>query len=162
MYRTIVTLTVLLAMLAGTLGCDGRGYNEANKQAASAITPRSEWTITASPDVVDPARAIDGNVGSSAQTGSDQSGAWVAVDLGDVCYFNTVIVDHGTSEESYAGRVTILTSVDGVNYTYRFTGPGNRRISIFSLVTPALARYVRLEVSKPGPRLWSLSEIYLR
>jgi len=170
MYRTIVMLTSLAVLLGGAIGCDStQSYNESNKQAASAITPRAGWTISSSSDVLNPELALDGNVSTAAQSGTNQQGAWVTIDLGKTCLFNTVIVDHGTSEQSYAGRVAIYTSTDGENFTYRFTGPGNRRVSLFSLVTPVLGRYVRLEVVKPQggnyeptSRTWALAEIYLR
>ena len=161
MHRTIVMWVALATVLTVSVGCTP-GYNEHNKQAASDIAPRVEWTITGSPSMSNLPLALDGNMSTAATSGSNQSGAWVALDLGRVCLFNTVIVEHGLADEGFAGRVAVHTSMDGTNFTYRFTGPGNRGISYFSLVTPVLARYVRLEVSQPGAHVWSLAELNLR
>ena len=161
MHRMIVISVVLAALLASLLGCES-GYSEHNKQAASSISLRKEWIPASSASVANPELALDGNMGTAAKSGSSQTDAWVELDLGEVCLFNEVIIEHGLAEEGFAGRVSIYTSIDGENYTYRFTGPGNRRVSIFALVTPVLAKYVRLEVSQPGPHMWSLAEVYLR
>ena len=83
-----------------------------------------------------------------------------ALDLNDNCVFMSVIIDHGESQHAFARSVCVATSVDGKVFVNRYTAGGTRRVTHLLLPKPVLARYVRLQAVAPGPRPWSIAEVY--
>jgi hypothetical protein len=73
-----------------------------------------------------------------------------------------VIVDHGREDMAFAQQVGMMTSLDGRTFVRRYTGVGTRRVTTFCLMTPVLARYVRLEVLVPGDKPWAVAEVYVQ
>ena len=155
--RAIILAVCLPAVLIG--GCTAE-YATENQFPAARITVRDSWKITG--DLTGLGNAIDGDPATAAVSAASYTNAEITLDLGKVCMFNTVIVQHGSDENGFARRVSILTSVDGQEYTLRGASPGNRLVSYFVLVTPVVGRYVRLHVTVPGARPWSVAEIYLQ
>ena len=154
-------LTIVIA--ASIMGCDGvTPYDENRMAPAAKVTPRREWTTGGSTGITGLELAFDGNRSTAAGTGSSYRGATLTIDLGKVCLFNMIVVDHGPEEMGFVRGIAVSTSLDGETYHKRFGGPGTREESIFSLVAPALARYVRLQVVEPGPEPWSIGEVYVR
>ncbi len=158
-----VRLFLATALVAMAAGCDGaNGYPEGQHQPAADVTLRTRWTAHEVVNIVNAERAFDGNPSAAATTTRGYQGATLTIDLGKISQFNMIVLYHGAKEMGFARRVSVSISIDGKNFRKRFDGPGTRRVSIFSLVAPSLARYVRLEVTQPGTEPWSIGEIYVR
>ena len=160
MKRLLPSSILLLAAFTLT-GCDPvQMYQPVTGGYLGArITPQSSWSARGS--LSTPQNAVDGNFATTARAGG-QGGGEIVIDLKEICLFQTVIIEHGKSEEGYARLVGVATSVDGRSFTDRYVGVGSRRVSILSLSAPVLARYVRLQAIKPGPEPWSLAEVYVQ
>jgi len=154
-----MVLAVGLACGAGAGGCAG-SYEHGAAGPASAVTSRSEWRVSG--DLKEIVRAVDGQRGTAALTPNGRRNAQITIDLGQTCLFNMVVVDHGPNEHGFCGRVALLTSLDGRNFTRRTIVQGTRRVTIFSLVTPTLGRHIRLQAIEAGPEPWSIGEIYVQ
>ena len=150
---------LLIYLLAAAGGCNP-DYDSGTKFPAAAISDRKTWK--AGGGVRTPASAIDGNLSTAAVTGYSYENKAIVIDLGKVCLFNMIIVEHGNDEFGFCRRVGIWTSIDGKEYTHRADVPGTRKVSIFALVTPVLARHVRLQAVVAGNRPWSIAEVYLQ
>ncbi len=151
---------VTIATAGALMGCTPLTYSDTNVVPASAISPHNSWTVAESNGFAGDGKLLDNNRATAATAMAD--GASVTIDLGEVSMFNLVIVDHGHQQNACAGRVAVYTSLDGKNFTHRFTGPGTRYLSYYSLVAPSLARYVRLTVVREGRQRLSIAEVYLR
>jgi len=127
----------------------------------SWLSPRGQWRISAS-GIENPQRALDDERGTAAVSGPSYHHAHVTIDLGKPCLFNLVVIDHGSDEFGFCGRMAVLTSTDGSAYQLQRSEPGTRRVSIVCLIRPTMARYVRIRAEEQGPRPWSLAEIYLQ
>ena len=159
--RTNRYLVLLAAAVFGTIpGACTPEYEGRKTFPAARITPRARWQATGAFD--SPELAIDGDRRTAAVSGDSYTNATITIDLGKTCMFNTVIVDHGPEEYGYCRRVSVLTSVNGKDFKARLSAPGTRRVTVFSLVTPVLGRYVRLQATVPGARPWSIGEVYLQ
>ena len=156
---TICVGALVIYLAAAAVGCDGQ-YNSSRRFPAAAISPKQTWK--ASGGLRTPENAIDGRLSTAAQTGHSYANRSIVIDLGKVCMFNTIIIEHGNDEFGYCRRVGIYTSIDGKEYTHRTSLPGTRRVSIFALVTPVLGRYIRLQAVTPGNSSWSIAEVHLR
>ncbi len=140
-------------------GCGGPIYQEGNAQA-SAITPRSSWQ--ASGDMRGAQAVLDGDIATAAVSAAPDGGGSITIDLGKPCVFNMAVIDHGTNEWAFARRVVLLTSLDGISFTQRYSALGTRRVTILCSSAPILARYVRFQAVVPGDRPWSVAEVYLQ
>ncbi|MCD4699375.1 MAG: discoidin domain-containing protein [Phycisphaerae bacterium] len=155
---------VCLVFLVGVMvGCDvvapvyspsTGGYLGAN------ITPKDTWAARG--DLANPAYAIDQDLSTAARSDYQYKGAELIIDLKKVCLFQTVIIEHGAAKGGHCRSVDISTSVDGKIFTNKYVAPGTRRVTIASLPAPTLARYVRLEASRPGRGRWAIAEIYIQ
>jgi hypothetical protein len=123
------------------------------------MTPRGRWK--ASGDLQNPQKAIDGDVGTAAVSASRYDNAQLTIDLGKICHFSMVVVDHGTNEFGFCRRLAVLTSEDGVTFKNQAAVPGLRRATAVVLPEQVLARYVRLQAVAAGDRPWSVAEVYL-
>jgi len=154
----------LVLLLCAIFGCGGLpeygGGGGANVPAK--ITPRTMWRVVGSGGIEGAARALDDDRDTAAVSGASYEKAYVTIDLGKVCLFNMVAIDHGPSEYGFCERVAVLTSLDGGAYTPRQSEPGTRRVSIVSLIRPVLARYVRIRADAESGRPWSIAEVYLQ
>lgn len=150
---------MFLIYVAAVGGCDPE-YNSRTKFPAAAISERVTWK--ASGGVRAPQSAIDDDLSTAAITSYSYANRVIIIDLGKVCVFNTVIIEHGSDEFGFCRRVGISTSIDGKEYTQQIAGPGTRRVSIFAVIRPVLGRYVRLQAIVPGNRPWSIAEVHLR
>ena len=158
-----VRLVLAVALAACVLGCDGTtGYPEDRMQPAAEVTPRAGWRAVEATGVQNAELTFDGEESSAASTSSGYRGATLTIDFGKVCLFNQIILHHGPAEMGFARRIAVSTSMDGKTFRKRFDGPGTRKVSIFSLVAPALGRYVRLQVVQPGAQPWSIGEVFVR
>ena len=139
---------------ASTIYTGSRGF------LAASVTPKSMWRAFG--DVIDPAAAVDGNVGTAATSGREYTGHAVTIDLGKACLFQTVIIEHGRSDLGYARTVEVATSTHGSGFQTKYTTHGTRRATIISLPRPVLARYLRLRAVRADDRPWSLAEVYIQ
>ena len=156
-------LALLLTCLAATAaGCAVAPIYPADgpKSPAAAVTSRRQWK--ASGDLRDPEKAIDGTPDTAAIGDPLRSGAAITIDLGKACLFNMVAVDHGLNETGFCRRLVLLSSMDGSTFERRYAVPGTRRITTLCLVSPVLARYIRLEAVIPGEAPWSIAEVYVQ
>ncbi len=159
--NTLCKLCMLILIVAA-VGCeDDPAFDPAAQAAAAGVTPRSQWQVRGR-DIQDAELAIDGNMATRATTSSSYGSAALTIDLGDPSLFNMLVLEHGSDDMGFAQRVGVSTSLDGQSYTRRAIAPGNRRVTIVCIVTPVLARYVRIEAMKPGQRPWSLAEVQLK
>jgi hypothetical protein len=150
-----MVVAVLLA------GCSGQVYDPAAGAALPGAIP-NRYTWRASGDFPKPVFAIDGDVNTVTSTVASYGNASMTIDLGKASIFNMVVMDHGVYEYGFPRRVAVLTSLDGKNFSYRFAGPGTRRVTILSLMTPTMARYVKLQAVEPGDKPWSIAELYFQ
>jgi len=157
-------VTLAWAALLWAAGCDGYNdpvVNDGRRLTAADISSKSVWRAT-SATMGDPEQAIDGKLNTAA-VGPAGVGAELMIDLGKPCLFNRVSVDHGTSdEELYPRQLALQTSLDGRTFYTRKVVLGTRRITNLTIITPTLARYVRLLVQKAGAGSWRIAEIYLQ
>lgn len=140
-------------------GCTSPIYEDGRSQAA-AISPRTVWQ--ASGDMRGLQAAIDGDVGTAAVSAASDGGGSITLDLGKPCVFNMVVIEHGAGEFAFARRVALLTSLNGISFTQRYSVLGTRRVTILCPAGPILARYVRLQATVPGDLPWTVAEIYLQ
>lgn len=153
------------AVLAGVLlagGCaSGPLYAPTGPRApASSVSGRGAWRLSG--DLRRLGAATDGDVTTAAVSGEQHRGAELTVDLGKPCVFNTVVADHGARRTGFCRRLTVLTSLDGKRYRRRLSLPGTRRVTTACLLTPVLARYVRLRADVPGDQPWTIAELYVQ
>ena len=151
------SISALAAMML--CGCEV-DYSSRQKFPAAEISPRSSWKVSGTLRGCE--NAIDDDSSTAATTGHSYDNSVIIVDLGKICLFNTIIADHGSDEFGFCRRVAILTSIDGKKYTHQAAISGTRQVSFFNLVTPTLARYIRLQAIVPGNRPWSIAELYLQ
>lgn len=153
----------LLWASAGMIGCEGApaiytptggGYLGAD------ISRKNSWSVRG--NLANPPAAVDGNLATFARSGNSYRGAELTIDLKKVCLFQTVIIDHGSREHEHCRRTAVATSVDGAIFRDRYVAPGTRRLTILCLPGPVLARYLRLRAEAPGPRRWSIAEVYVQ
>lgn len=153
-----------LALLTAA-GCDDnmaiRPPDSRGRAVAAAISPKSQWRAT-SATMAEPEAAIDSRLHTAA-IGPSVPKAELLIDLGKPCVFNRVTVDHGTNDdEAYPHQLALQTSMDGRVFYTRKVVLGTRWRTNFSLITPTLARYVRLEVKKAGTGSWRVAEVTLQ
>ena len=156
--RTVVLMMALAGLLAG---CAGEQIIDRGGPGPNAVvTDRSRWVLSG--DFADPARAADDNVSTVAVSGEGPA-SFLQIDLGKVCVFNLIIVDHGPDRAmDVPGRIAVQMSSDGKTWTTEHVAPGTRRITYIPLVGPRLARYVRLQTQTPGPGPWTVAEVYFQ
>ena len=159
--------TVLVAMLAGCVllgsGCGAGGnlyLHRAEKPPAASISDPRTWRLSGS--LRDVRLAVDGDRSTAAVSTLVRENTSVIIDLQKACLFNAVFVHHGSMADGYCGRVAVLTSLDGKNFTPRIEAPGTREVTSLLIIKPVLARYVKLQALRQGPGTWSVAEIYLQ
>jgi hypothetical protein len=151
----------LLCGAAFLIGCEPAGGIGASGGGAAGplLTPRTAWRAYG--DLREPAKAIDGDISTAAVSGMPYANSYIEVDLGKACLFNRIIIDHGPDEQGVAARIAVFTSQTGQSYTSQGEFTGQRRVTNILLLTPVIARYVRLQAVVAGPRAWSVAEIGL-
>ena len=155
-------LCVGLAVFGGA--CDTAPiYSEGNRDLALGRVPdRSRWRVTDAVQMRDGQKAIDGSVHTAAVAVEGAEGPSLTIDLGKAGLFNMIALDHGPNEYGFARKVEVHTSQNGRDYTMRYEAIGTRRVSSFMLVSPVVARHVRIKVIAPGPKPWSVAEVHLQ
>lgn len=160
--RTLVLGGVLASVcLAGGCGQVGQIYSAVRDGPLGAdISAKGGWQLGG--DLYSPAAAADENLSTAARSDYEYTGAVLTVDLRQACLFQTIIIDHGSGEHGYAGKVSVATSIDGKVFVNQHVAPGTRRVTVLSLPQPVLARHVRLRAVTAGARPWNIAELYLR
>jgi len=159
--RALLPLAAAVALAAWLGGCGpGSIYSDPRGSVVGSVSPRTQWRITG--DLKDPQKAADDDVSTVALSHAVYSNAALTIDLGRPCLFNMVVIDHGPNRDGCAGRVAVLTSTDGREYVFRHAAPGSRRVSTLLMLTPVLARYIRLQVLQEGQAPWSVAEVYIQ
>ena len=164
--RKLVILLLIPVAAGATVCASGCGagaiYSGGSMFNPPAITPKAKWAIYG--DLLQIRHAIDGDTYTAAVEKSygRQKQSSFTIDLGRVCLFNTVVIDHGVDEFGYCRTVGVSSSTDGDSFKQCHSGPGTRRVTILSLPTATLARYVRVHCEVANPRPWSVAEVYLQ
>lgn len=127
---------------------------------AAAVPPHKLWRAYG--NLKNPGQAIDGDRLTAAVAADRAPGASLTIDLGGAAAFNMVILDHGGDAFGSGRRVALHTSMDGKTFAKIHEAPGTRRITYLCPITPMLARYLRVSVTVPGGRPWSVAEVYVR
>ena len=162
--KRYATLSVLVLAALAAVGCNGGGQGPFDSDAqvpASSISPRSSWSASGQ-GLSNDAASIDGDLATRATTASGYEEASLTIDLAKPCLFNLIAIDHGDHETGYAQRLAVLTSMDGREYTRQKVAPGQRGTTLIALVTPVMARYVRIEVVRPHWQPWSVAEVQFK
>jgi hypothetical protein len=142
-------------------GCEGPSESESGVPLPGAyVTPRKTWRAYG--DLRDPAKAIDGELATAAVSGNPYTNAHIDLDLGKPCSFNRVIVEQGPDEYGFPSRMAVYTSLDGRAFSLQAEVPGKRRVTNVLLISPVLARYVRVQAVVAGAKPWSVAEIVLQ
>lgn len=142
-------------------GCPGNIWDDTDRGPVASISPKSMWRAYG--DFQNPQYAVDGNIDTYAITGTSYEGARLTIDLGRRCLFNMIILDPGPGHEmDYCRRIAVQISYDGVNYRQIYSAPGTRGLTYCDMVTPTVARYIRLVATVPGDRPWAIAEVYLK
>jgi hypothetical protein len=159
MDKRLLTILAILTAPGGLLmtGCAASYAGPGSRNPAARIVPRRQWELSGNLAHVE--RAADGSVGSRAVATEADPAPTLTVDFGRPSLFNLVAIEHGGDGMGFARRVQVLTSLDGEQYTPRYSSPGARHVTTLSLITPVFARYVRVRVTEPGDRPWSVGEI---
>lgn len=148
-------------MLAG--GCEGTGNlyeHRSVKPPAAALSDPRIWVVTG--NVLNPQHAVDGDKTTAAKSDANVGQANITIDLGKMCTFNAVFIDHGRYQHGCANTVAVSTSMDGRYFTNRHQVPGTRMVTSMLLVTPVMARYVRIRVVEPCGTPWNVAEVYIQ
>lgn len=153
---------LLIVALAAGIGCDPTPIYRPTRGGyfGSSISDKKTWALSGTLDK--PAAAADGNLATAARSGSRYAGAELVIDLKTNCIFQTVILDHGAAADGHARLVGVATSIDGKNWTDRYSGPGTRRVTILSMPEVVLARYLRIQALAPAQAPWAIAEVYLQ
>jgi len=150
---TRLGMTVIAATVVFMGGC-------ATSIVDSTVSNKTNWRLSG--DFHDAAKAADGYIGTAASSG-DNPTASIIIDLGKPCMFNTIILDHGPdNEHNFPNRLSVVTSYDGRAWTNVYVVQGTRRITYIPLLTPTLARYIRLQTLVKNDEPWTIAEIYLQ
>jgi len=106
---------------------------------------------------------LTSDLSTAAVSGSSYENARLTIDLGRRCLFNMVVIDQGAQNETgYCSRLVVRISNNGINWYQVYAAAGTRRITYCPIVTPTMARYIRLVALVPGNRPWSVAEVYLQ
>ncbi|MDP7288639.1 MAG: hypothetical protein QGH94_11670 [Phycisphaerae bacterium] len=160
--RTLLFVVLAgLALLGSGCGPSGNLYlHRADKAPAASISDPRTWHLSGSiPNVH---LAVDGDRSTAAVSNLIHENTSVVIDLRKACLFNAVFVHHGSMTDGYCGRVAVLTSFDGQNFTKQFEALGTREVTSLLIIKPVLARYVMLKALRQGPGAWSVAEVYLQ
>ena len=125
--------------------------------------PRDRWLLSASPGSFrNLLSANDNDANTAALADPSVQKPHLTVDLGTIALFNMVAIDHGHEDLGFSGQLSLSTSMDGKQFITRHIQSGTRRVTNVLIVTPVLARYIRLTSLSPGPKPWSIAEINLQ
>ena len=158
-WRMLAGAGVVLAAMASGCGV-GSIYSDPQGSMVGYVSSRGTWKISG--DLPNAKNAIDDDVSTFARTGQSYANSQLTIDLGQPCLFNMVVVDHGPNRDGYPARLAVLTSGDGKEFILRHAVGGSRRVTTALLLTPVLARYVRIQAVEEGRQPWSVAEIYLQ
>ena len=151
----------MLSLAACLAGCVPTTYQERRSSMGQAISPRDIWQKAG--DLSDPPNAIDENLSTASISAEGYTSAAFTIDLGKQCLFNIVVLEHGNGHEfGYCRKVSVSTSRDGQRFIERAVAAGTRRVTTICMITPELARYVRIRAIEPGQRPWAIAEVHLR
>ncbi|MFW5841538.1 MAG: discoidin domain-containing protein [Planctomycetota bacterium] len=150
---------VCLVGLAG--GCtESATQNTASPAPAAEVSPMEQWRVAGSmPDVT---RAVDGNLQTYAAAAKGSGQAMLTIDLSKPCLFNLMVIEHGPVEQGHARRLTLLTSPDGETFTPQMQVEGTPKRTYVAILTPTLARFVRIQAEVDDNRPWTIAEIYFQ
>ena len=145
---------MLIVPLVAMTGCQPGMHGLA---PGSVVKPANQWS--ASGTLRDPQNAIDSN--ASTWAASNGPGAYLDVDLGAPSIFNYVRIAHGRDDE-FPPEVSVYVSLDGKDFQRVHKGPGTRRYTNLLLVTPCLARHVRIKAGDDVTHQWSIRDVLIR
>lgn len=150
-------LAVAALACAGLGGCvDTTGLAGHTPAGPGASVPPAErWKAYGSMPGVE--RTIDGQFSTHAT--SDEGSATLTIDFGKPATFNLASLDHGSQPFGFADRLAMFTSIDGQTFTRVKEVTGTRQVTYVVVFHPVVARYVKFQVLRAGPRPWTVAEV---
>ena len=115
--------------------------------------------LTASNNSSSTKLAIDGKRSTRWNIGRRQAGGeWFQIDMGMSKTLNAIEIDSGDEGDDYPGALDIMVSADGQNWT-KFAAMefSSRQYTI--PMNGTFTRYVKLVLTKPRQRFWSICEM---
>ena len=115
--------------------------------------------LTASNNSSSTKLAIDGKRNTRWNIGRRQAGGeWFQIDMGMSKTLIAIEIDSGDEGDDYPGALDIMVSADGQNWT-KFAAMefSSRQYTI--PMNGTFTRYVKLVLTKPRPRFWSICEM---
>ncbi|MFP4053567.1 MAG: discoidin domain-containing protein [Phycisphaerae bacterium] len=151
-------LPAMLAVLAG--GC-GDSFTQGREPGGSRVTRPNTWKLSG--DLSNLPNAVDNSFDTVATSGKSYLGDAVTVDLGAPCLLNLVVMTHGTThQDGHPRRVALDVSLDGDKFKKVSEVSGTRRVTAILIVTPTLARYIRLRAVEEGSEPWAIAELVVQ
>jgi hypothetical protein len=158
--RRRLILCVLVWLAVGSAGC-GSEFTRGRGPGGSRVTSSRAWTVTG--DLSHPEYMADDRDATVAISGGTYRGAEVTVDFSKPCLLNMIVMRHGSGHEmGFPRRVAVATSMDGENWNHAMVALGTRRVTVVPLVTPTLARYIRLRALEEGGEPWAVAELIVQ
>jgi hypothetical protein len=151
---------LLLSLAVAGAGC-GSEFTRGRGPGGSRVTPSRDWTVGG--DLKNAEYMTDDRDATAAISGGSYRGAEVTVDFSKPCLMNMIVMRHGDAhEKGFPRRVAVATSMDGENWKHTMVALGKRRVTVISLVTPTLARYIRLRALEEGSEPWAVTELIVQ
>ena len=115
--------------------------------------------LTASHNSSSTKMAYDGKRGTRWNIGRRQAGGeWFQIDMGTSKLLQAIEIDSGDEGEDYPGALDVMVSNDGTNWTKSMAMEFTTRQYTLPL-NGTYARYVKLVLTKPRQRFWSICEM---
>jgi endo-1,3(4)-beta-glucanase len=139
--------------------------------AGLALLTNVGWTATSSvaaadsgPDVP-AANVLDGNECTRFSTGaSQQSGDWLALDLGGPTVFDEVVLDGFLDPNDFPAAFSIFVSNDGTSWGAAIAGGAGSATgsAVVNVTLPEQnARYLKVQLTASASNAWSVDELRL-
>ena len=115
--------------------------------------------LTASHNSSSTKMAYDGKRGTRWNIGRRQAGGeWFQIDMGTSKLLQAIEIDSGDEGEDFPGALDVMVSNDGTNWTKSMAMEFTTRQYTLPL-NGTYARYVKLVLTKPRQRFWSICEM---
>lgn len=115
--------------------------------------------LTASHNSSSTKMAYDGKRGTRWNIGRRQAGGeWFQIDMGTSKLLQAIEIDSGDEGEDFPGALDVMVSNDGTNWTKSMSMEFTTRQYTLPL-NGTYARYVKLVLTKPRQRFWSICEM---
>ncbi|NLW85255.1 MAG: discoidin domain-containing protein [Planctomycetes bacterium] len=150
----LIRKLLAVAMLLSLTGCEPGMSGAA---PGSVVSPRRQWKTGGT--LKDPHLAIDANASTSAV--GQAPGDYLLIDLGGPSLFNYIRLTH-SPETDFPPMFEVSTGLDENRMDKAQQFPGTRKCTNMLLVTPRLARFIRIQAAGTEAHKWSLADVIIR